>query len=156
MEHVEGESLHGPAPLAQALALAEQILDALDAVHQKGIVHRDLKPDNILLTKSGVKVLDFGLAKIQDAPAVHSLSQEATRAVSLTAEGSILGTLPVEDDENSGQSCQDWRAMTPQDFRARWRQWTSPVQRTPGLARPGASRARPGGVRRLRLESRPA
>ena len=64
MEYVEGESLHGPVPLAQALALAEQILDALDAAHQKGIVHRDLKPGNILLTKSGVKVLDFGLAKI--------------------------------------------------------------------------------------------
>ena len=65
MEYVEGEGLHGPVPLAQALALAEQILDALDAAHEKGIVHRDLKPGNILLTKSGVKVLDFGLAKIQ-------------------------------------------------------------------------------------------
>src|SRR5688572_23497470 len=74
MEYVEGESLHGPVPLAHALALAEQILDALDAAHQKGIVHRDLKPENILLTKSGVKVLDFGLAKIQHAPAADSPS----------------------------------------------------------------------------------
>ena len=72
MEYVEGEWLRGPVPLAQALALAEQILDALDAAHQKGIVHRDLKPGNILLTKSGVKVLDFGLAKIEHAPAVDS------------------------------------------------------------------------------------
>ena len=65
MEYVEGEWLRGPVPLAQALELAEQILDALDAAHEKGIVHRDLKPGNILLTKSGVKVLDFGLAKIE-------------------------------------------------------------------------------------------
>ena len=94
MEYVEGESLHGPVPLAQALALAAQILDALEAAHEKGIVHRDLKPGNILLTKSGVKVLDFGLAKIEHAPAVDGRGLMETQAVTLTAEGSILGTLP--------------------------------------------------------------
>ncbi|HET9266248.1 MAG TPA: protein kinase [Vicinamibacterales bacterium] len=99
MEYVEGEWLHGPVPLAQALELAEQILDALDAAHGKGIVHRDLKPGNILLTKSGVKVLDFGLAKITHAPAVDSASLMETHAVSLTAEGSFLGTLPYMSPE---------------------------------------------------------
>lgn len=99
MEYVEGQPLHGPVPLDQALALAEQILDALDAAHQNGVVHRDLKPDNILLTKSGVKVLDFGLAKIQHAPAADSPTLVETHADSLTAQGTILGTLPYMSPE---------------------------------------------------------
>jgi Tol biopolymer transport system component len=99
MEYVEGQSLHGPVPIAQALKLAEQILDALDAAHEKGIVHRDLKPGNILLTKSGVKVLDFGLARITRAPAVDGPSGVETRAASLTAEGAVLGTLPYMSPE---------------------------------------------------------
>src|SRR5215471_20425799 len=65
MEYVEGRPLHGPMPLDEALPLALQLLDTLDAAHRKGIVHRDLKPANILVTKTGVKVLDFGLAKME-------------------------------------------------------------------------------------------
>jgi serine/threonine protein kinase len=94
MEYVEGDWLHGPVPLPRALELAEQILDGLAAAHDKGIVHRDLKPSNILLTKSGVKVLDFGLAKIAHAPADDGRSLAETQAVPLTAEGSVMGTLP--------------------------------------------------------------
>ena len=99
MEYVEGDCLRGPVPVAQALELAGQILDALEAAHAKGIVHRDLKPGNILLTRSGVKVLDFGLAKITHAPAVDGAGLEETRNVALTAEGSLLGTLPYMSPE---------------------------------------------------------
>jgi DNA-binding winged helix-turn-helix (wHTH) protein len=74
LELVEGETLaarleSGPLPVAQSLALAIQIADALDAAHRKGIVHRDLKPANLAVTKSGVKVLDFGLAQMEGATA---------------------------------------------------------------------------------------
>jgi serine/threonine-protein kinase len=64
MEYVEGAPLQGPLPIAEALPIAKQIAEALEAAHEKGIIHRDLKPANILLTPDGqVKILDFGLAK---------------------------------------------------------------------------------------------
>src|SRR6202171_1706695 len=76
MEYLEGETLaarlvKGPLPLDQVLKYAIEIADALDKAHRKGITHRDLKPGNIMLTKSGAKLLDFGLAKLkqQDASA---------------------------------------------------------------------------------------
>src|ERR1700722_16764968 len=62
MEFVEGAPLKGPLPIEKAVGFAAQILDALDAAHQKGVTHRDLKPANILVTKQGIKLLDFGLA----------------------------------------------------------------------------------------------
>jgi Tol biopolymer transport system component len=64
MEHVEGKPLQGPLPLDKVLEYGSQLCDALEAAHRKGIVHRDLKPSNVFLTRSGVKVLDFGLAKV--------------------------------------------------------------------------------------------
>src|ERR1035438_5677485 len=69
MEFLEGETLaarlaKGPLPLDQVLKYAVEIADALDKAHRKGITHRDLKPGNIMLTKSGAKLLDFGLAKL--------------------------------------------------------------------------------------------
>ena len=95
MEYVDGKPLKGPVPLNEALALAGQILDALDAAHRKGITHRDLKPGNILVNKNGVKVLDFGLAKIENASGMDG----ATKTMPLTGEGSILGTLQYMSPE---------------------------------------------------------
>jgi serine/threonine protein kinase len=98
MELIEGEPLRGPVPLKEALALAGQILDGLDAAHRQGIVHRDLKPENILLTKSGVKILDFGLAKIERTGAAER-GAAVTEAAYRTAEGSVAGTLPYMSPE---------------------------------------------------------
>jgi eukaryotic-like serine/threonine-protein kinase len=97
MEYLEGETLSerlakGPLPLEQTLRYGQEIADALDKAHRQGIVHRDLKPGNVMLTKSGVKLLDFGLAKaITPPPSQSSLTALPTQQ-GLTQEGTILGT----------------------------------------------------------------
>src|SRR5881628_127343 len=95
MEFVEGAPLAGPLPPEKAVEYAGQILDALDAAHRKGITHRDLKPANILVTKQGIKLLDFGLAK-QSAPLTEA---DATLTAALTGKGQILGTLQYMSPE---------------------------------------------------------
>lgn len=99
MELLEGESLadrlrKGPLPLHEVLRAGSQIAQALAAAHREGITHRDIKPGNIVLTKSGAKLLDFGLAKgdrEQQAP-IDGLTDLRTEAKPLTQEGTILGT----------------------------------------------------------------
>jgi Tol biopolymer transport system component len=91
MEYVEGQPLKGPLPVERGVEYARQILDALDAAHRMGIVHRDLKPANILVTKNGVKLLDFGLAKAERAKAISASDETVTQAI--TQDGTILGTL---------------------------------------------------------------
>ncbi|HXP81743.1 MAG TPA: protein kinase [Verrucomicrobiae bacterium] len=99
MEYIEGETLaqrlqKGALPIQQVLQYAIEIADALDKAHRKGITHRDLKPGNIMLTKSGTKLLDFGLAKLaQEAAPATSASQLPTMQNAITGEGTILGTL---------------------------------------------------------------
>ena len=112
MELVEGESPRGPLPLQTALDYARQIADALDAAHEKGIVHRDLKPGNIKVRSDGtVKVLDFGLAKIE-AGAASSDNAENSPTISLqgTQAGIILGTASYMSPEQARGKPVDRRA----------------------------------------------
>src|ERR1700730_14915769 len=101
MEYLEGETLaarieKGPLPSADLLRYASQIADALDKAHRQGIVHRDLKPGNVMLTKAGAKLLDFGLrtSSPPEVPlsAASELSALAPGDKPLTAEGSLVGT----------------------------------------------------------------
>ena len=122
MEFVEGPTLAdriepGPIPVDEALAIARQIADALEAAHEQGIVHRDLKPANIKLTRSGtVKVLDFGLAKSMTAAPVAPEPQSITPTVTSsgkTEAGIILGTAAYMSPEQAkglpvDQRCDVW------------------------------------------------
>jgi Tol biopolymer transport system component len=103
MELLDGESLadrllKGPVPPDQVVRFGIEIADALEAAHRQGIVHRDLKPGNVMLTKSGVKLLDFGLAKHRAAAVQSEISQlssmptEASPVKALTEQGTIMGT----------------------------------------------------------------
>src|SRR5690349_17585032 len=99
MELIEGESLaqrllKGPLPPPEVLRIGGQIADALDRAHRAGIVHRDLKPGNVMITKLGAKLLDFGLARPTGlaGPANAGTPSSPTMSRQLTADGSIIGT----------------------------------------------------------------
>jgi eukaryotic-like serine/threonine-protein kinase len=99
LEYLEGETLEkklekGSLPTTEVLKYAIELADALDKAHRHGIIHRDLKPGNIMLIKSGVKLMDFGLAKLTSESAfMPDALTEMTSDKKLTAEGTILGTL---------------------------------------------------------------
>src|SRR5262245_50497341 len=108
MELVEGETLagrivRGPIPIDEALPIAKQICEALEAAHEKGIIHRDLKPANIKITPDGkVKVLDFGLAKAFEGETSNAnLSNSPTLIMAATNAGLILGTAAYMSPEQA-------------------------------------------------------
>jgi Tol biopolymer transport system component len=120
LEFVDGESLaqrltSGRIPVDETLGIARQIIDALEAAHEKGIVHRDLKPANIMLTGDGrVKVLDFGLAKLEPRGSVESSAPGATHSPTLTfaatQAGVILGTAAYMSPEQAKGRAADKRS----------------------------------------------
>jgi len=101
MEYLEGAPLHGPLPLDDALRVASEVVDALEAAHAKGVLHRDLKPANIMMTGTGTKLLDFGLAKMTaDVP------DDATRTIA----GTVLGTAAYMSPEQAQGKPADARS----------------------------------------------
>ena len=97
MELLEGETLaeklsRGPLPIEQVVRYGTQIAEALEKAHKAGVVHRDLKPGNVMITKSGAKLLDFGLAKPSEGGVLSALTSLRTEKRNLTEEGAIVGT----------------------------------------------------------------
>jgi serine/threonine protein kinase len=109
MELVSGETLaervkrEGPVPIEEALTIAKQIAEALEAAHEKGIIHRDLKPANVKLTPEGkVKVLDFGLSKaFAGDTSTEDMSNSPTLSMAATMQGVILGTAAYMSPEQA-------------------------------------------------------
>ena len=115
LEFVEGETLadrlrRGPLKLEEAFKAGIEIADALDRAHRSGITHRDLKPGNIMLTRSGVKLLDFGLAKLHEPSALDGLSAAVTHGAPMTDRGTIVGTLQYMAPEQVEAKDVDGRA----------------------------------------------
>ena len=117
LELVEGQTLadriaRGPVPIPEALAIARQIADALEAAHEKGIIHRDLKPANIKITPDGVvKVLDFGLAKVGGSSgSALNLTQSPTMTVGSTRDRIVLGTPAYMSPEQASGMTVDARS----------------------------------------------
>jgi serine/threonine protein kinase len=106
MEYLDGETLgarlaRGPLPLAEALKHAAALAQALARAHREGITHRDIKPSNIMLTESGVKLLDFGLAKLRERESgvERSPLDEQSTGTALSPEGTVIGTIAYMSPE---------------------------------------------------------
>ena len=106
MEFLEGETLaerlrEGPLAVEQLLRYANEICEALEKAHKTGVIHRDLKPGNVMLTKTGAKLMDFGLAKTAPAEALHtsSLTMTLSGPLPLTTQGAVLGTFQYMSPE---------------------------------------------------------
>jgi serine/threonine protein kinase len=121
MEYLEGQTLadrleRGPLKLDNALTIAIEIADALDNAHRAGITHRDLKPASIMLTKTGAKLVDFGLAKLRGPSPPLSMSGMTRLA---TADGTILGTVHY-----MGRSRLKGKRPTRAVTFGRWASWS--------------------------------
>ena len=110
MEFIEGTPLAGPLALDVALRHAVQIADALSAAHAKGITHRDLKPANILVTASGIKLLDFGLALLARDGSGRGWAADKTASIGMTMPGTILGTVAYMSPEQAEAKPVDARS----------------------------------------------
>ncbi|MEO8096193.1 MAG: protein kinase [Acidobacteriota bacterium] len=112
MEYVEGADLKGPLDFDDALPIIQQIIDGIEAAHEKNIIHRDLKPANIKITPEGVvKILDFGLAKAMEPPPSHDAdpSNSPTLTMGATVAGTILGTAAYMAPEQAKGKAADKR-----------------------------------------------
>ena len=113
MEYVEGEDLKGPLSFEDALPIIQQLIDGIEAAHEKNIIHRDLKPANIKITPEGVvKILDFGLAKAMEPPPSHDddPGNSPTLTMGATIAGTILGTAAYMAPEQAKGKAADKRS----------------------------------------------
>jgi serine/threonine protein kinase len=139
MEYLEGETLEqrlrrGPIPTAELLPIATAIVDALSEAHRHGIVHRDLRPSNVMLTRSGVKLLDFGIAKQREVLGLDSApSTNATETAFGTIEGVLIGTVPTNADDVT-DALRDLRvAIRKENTSAAWHREEQVVAENPDL-----------------------
>jgi Tol biopolymer transport system component/predicted Ser/Thr protein kinase len=120
MEYLEGETLaerlrRGALPLKETLKIAMEVCEALDTAHRAGIIHRDLKPGNIMLTKSGAKLMDFGLAKA----ALGGMASGITNAPLLSAAQTVSGPSPLSPLTGAGQVIGTVQYMSPEQIEGR-------------------------------------